>query len=145
MDEYVTARLQRAENLRRPDAAAFCRALMQNPGILLVDEPVALLDLRKNTRSDRRMSRAKLANRHQRDGKPGLAELVREYRTWVIGIAKGKIILTTIPRSRIQDILHRLYGDEISQLHLICTHTGQNNNESTSLAQFVYPQRLQAL
>ena len=44
-------------------------------------------------------------------------ELVREYCTRVIGVAKGQIIFDDHPTQLNQEILHRLYGDEISQLH----------------------------
>lgn len=44
-------------------------------------------------------------------------ELVKEYCTRVIGVAKGRIIFDDHPAQLTQDVLHRLYGDEISQLH----------------------------
>ena len=44
-------------------------------------------------------------------------EMVREYCTRVIGVAKGQIIFDDHPTQLNQEILHRLYGDEISQLH----------------------------
>ena len=95
---------------------AICRALMQNPGILLADEPVASLDP-KNTQRIMNVLReiseqgiSVMVNLHS-------VELVREYCTRVIGVAKGKIIFDDHPTQLNQDILHRLYGDEISQLH----------------------------
>ena len=110
--------LQRAENLSggQMQRVAICRALMQNPGILLADEPVASLDP-KNTQRIMNVLReiseqgiSVMVNLHS-------VELVREYCTRVIGVAKGKIIFDDHPTRLNQDILHRLYGDEISQLH----------------------------
>ena len=110
--------LQRAENLSggQMQRVAICRALMQNPAILLADEPVASLDP-KNTQRIMNVLReiseqgiSVMVNLHS-------VELVREYCTRVIGIAHGKIIFDDHPAQLNQDILHRLYGDEISQLH----------------------------
>ena len=114
----VAHALQRAENLSggQMQRVAICRALMQNPGILLADEPVASLDP-KNTQRIMDVLReiseqgiSVMVNLHS-------VELVREYCTRVIGVAKGKIIFDDHPTQLNQDILHRLYGDEISQLH----------------------------
>ena len=95
---------------------AICRALMQNPGILLADEPVASLDP-KNTQRIMNVLReisgqgiSVMVNLHS-------VELVKEYCTRVIGVAKGRIIFDDHPAQLTQDVLHRLYGDEISQLH----------------------------
>jgi len=110
--------LQRAENLSggQMQRVAICRALMQNPGILLADEPVASLDP-KNTQRIMNVLReisgqgiSVMVNLHS-------GELVKEYCTRVIGVAKGRIIFDDHPAQLTQDVLHRLYGDEISQLH----------------------------
>jgi phosphonate transport system ATP-binding protein len=44
-------------------------------------------------------------------------ELVKEYCTRVIGVAQGRIVFDASPSALTQDVLHTLYGDEISQLH----------------------------
>ncbi|GAB7206370.1 phosphonate ABC transporter ATP-binding protein [Dickeya oryzae] len=87
--------LQRAENLSggQMQRVAICRALMQNPKILLADEPVASLDP-KNTRRIMDVLRqvsdngiTVVVNLHS-------VELVKEYCTRAIGIAQGRIVLT---------------------------------------------------
>ncbi|MBV8042619.1 phosphonate ABC transporter ATP-binding protein [Pluralibacter sp.] len=110
--------LQRAENLSggQMQRVAICRALIQNPSILLADEPVASLDP-KNTQRIMRVLRevseqgiSVMVNLHS-------IELVKEYCTRVIGIAQGQIVFDGSPAQLTQDVLHTLYGDEISQLH----------------------------
>ena len=95
---------------------AICRALMQNPGILLADEPVASLDP-KNTQRIMDVLReiseqgiSVMVNLHS-------VELVRAYCTRVIGVASGQLIFDDHPSRLTQDVLQRLYGDEVSQLH----------------------------
>ncbi|KNC92075.1 phosphonate ABC transporter ATP-binding protein [Trabulsiella odontotermitis] len=110
--------LQRAENLSggQMQRVAICRALIQNPSILLADEPVASLDPKNTQRIMRVLNDVSeqgisvIVNLHSLD-------LVKEYCTRAIGIAKGEIIFDGDPSLLTDDILHTLYGDEISQLH----------------------------
>lgn len=110
--------LQRAETLSggQMQRVAICRALIQNPSILLADEPVASLDP-KNTQRIMRVLRdvseqgiSVMVNLHS-------VELVKEYCTRVIGVSQGRIVFDDHPSLLTQDVLHILYGDEISQLH----------------------------
>lgn len=110
--------LQRAENLSggQMQRVAICRALMQNPQILLADEPVASLDP-KNTRRIMEVLRqvsdngiTVMVNLHS-------VELVKEYCTRAIGIAKGQILFDGRPEDLSEPLLRTLYGDEAEQLH----------------------------
>ncbi|WP_338556731.1 phosphonate ABC transporter ATP-binding protein [Erwinia sp. E_sp_B04_7] len=110
--------LQRAENLSggQMQRVAICRALMQNPKILLADEPVASLDP-KNTRRIMDVLRqvsengiSVMVNLHS-------VELVKEYCTRAIGIAKGRIVFDGHPSQLTEELLHTLYGEEMTQLN----------------------------
>jgi len=105
--------LQRAENLSggQMQRVAICRALMQNPKILLADEPVASLDP-KNTQ--------RIMNALKKVSEEGIAvmvnlhsvELVKDFCTRAIGIAHGEIIFDGHPDQLNDAILHQLYGEE---------------------------------
>lgn len=107
--------LQRVENLSggQMQRVAICRALMQNPEILLADEPVASLDP-KNThlimgalREVAEQGISVVVNLHSID-------IVQKYCTRVIGIAGGQIIFDGPPEKLDQDILLQLYNEERS-------------------------------
>ncbi|CAM3498822.1 phosphonate ABC transporter ATP-binding protein [Rouxiella silvae] len=105
--------LQRAENLSggQMQRVAICRALMQNPKILLADEPVASLDPKNTLRIMNALKKvsedniAVMVNLHS-------VELVKDFCTRVIGIAHGEIIYDGHPDYLTDSILHKLYGEE---------------------------------
>ncbi|MEA9389656.1 phosphonate ABC transporter ATP-binding protein [Acerihabitans sp. TG2] len=110
--------LQRAEHLSggQMQRVAICRAMMQNPTIMLADEPVASLDP-KNTR--------RIMDALQKVAQNNIAvvvnlhsvELVKEYCTRVIGISQGQIIYDGAPGRLDDQVLQALYGEEAAQVH----------------------------
>lgn len=109
--------LQRAENLSggQMQRVAICRAMMQNPKILLADEPVASLDPKNTTRIMNTLQKisendiAVVVNLHSVD-------LVKEYCTRVIGIAHGRIIFDGHPTMLNDTIIQDIYSDESTEI-----------------------------
>ncbi|HDL6968342.1 TPA: phosphonate ABC transporter ATP-binding protein [Yersinia enterocolitica] len=109
--------LQRAENLSggQMQRVAICRAMMQNPKILLADEPVASLAPKNTTRIMNTLQKiseddiAVVVNLHSVD-------LVKEYCTRVIGIAHGRIIFDGHPSMLNDTIIQDIYSDESTEL-----------------------------
>ncbi|MFA0438335.1 phosphonate ABC transporter ATP-binding protein [Vibrio sp. 10N.286.49.C2] len=109
--------LQRSENLSggQQQRVAICRAMMQNPKILLADEPVASLDPKNTVRIMEALQKistddiAVMVNLHS-------IELVQQYCTRVIGLAKGRVIYDGHPSGLNDEVLHQLYGDEFDQV-----------------------------
>ncbi|CND96630.1 putative ABC transport ATP-binding subunit [Yersinia nurmii] len=109
--------LQRAENLSggQMQRVAICRAMMQNPKILLADEPVASLDPKNTTRIMNTLQKisesdiAVVVNLHS-------VALVKDYCTRVIGIAQGKIIFDGHPDKLSDSIIHDIYNDEATDV-----------------------------
>ncbi len=109
--------LQRAENLSggQMQRVAICRAMMQNPKILLADEPVASLDPKNTTCIMNTLQKiseddiAVVVNLHSVD-------LVKEYCTRVIGIAHGRIIFDGHPSMLNDTIIQDIYSDESTEL-----------------------------
>ncbi|WP_198651812.1 phosphonate ABC transporter ATP-binding protein [Salinicola sp. RZ23] len=105
--------LQRAENLSggQMQRVAICRALMQQPRLLLADEPVASLDPRNTQRIMEALRQIShegigvMVNLHS-------IELVKQYCTRAIGLSQGEILFDGKPDHIDEPLLQQLYGDE---------------------------------
>jgi phosphonate transport system ATP-binding protein len=109
---------QRAESLSggQQQRVAIARALVQEPDLILADEPVASLDPR-NTRlvmdALRRINKhfgiTVLCNLHSLD-------LAREYCDRLVGIAHGRLVFDDVPSALTDSIARDLYGLEADEV-----------------------------
>jgi len=89
-----------------------CRALMQEPDLLLVDEPTASLDP-KTSRQIMRLITELCAER----GLPAIinihdVQLARMFASRIVGLRLGKIVYDGPPAGLDGDVLTRIYGEE---------------------------------
>ena len=120
LDQMDIAELaaQRADNLSggQQQRVAICRALVQEPEIILADEPVASLDPRNARvvmdalqRINRHFGLTVVVNLHSLD-------LARTYCDRVLGMAAGKLVFDGAPAALTDDVTRDLYGMEAHEV-----------------------------
>ena len=109
---------KRADNLSggQQQRVAICRALVQEPDILLADEPVASLDPRNSQlvmdalqRINRHFGLTVLCNLHSLD-------LARSYCDRLVGMAGGRVVFDDVPAALTESVARDLYGLEANDV-----------------------------
>jgi phosphonate transport system ATP-binding protein len=107
---------KRAEALSggQQQRVAIARALMQDPQIILADEPIASLDP-----MNAQVVMQSLRDIHEQDGRMVIANLhtldtARRYCDRVIGMRDGKIVLDGVPEQLTTAMAREIYGADAS-------------------------------
>ncbi len=109
---------QRAETLSggQQQRVAICRALVQQPDLILADEPIASLDPRNTRivmdallRINKHYGITVICNLHDLD-------LAREYCDRLVGMSAGAVVFDGLPDQLTADVARELYGLEAGEV-----------------------------
>jgi phosphonate transport system ATP-binding protein len=109
---------QRADQLSggQQQRVAICRALVQEPDIILADEPIASLDPRNTKvvmdallRINREFGITIICNLHSLD-------LARTYCDRLVGMAQGRVVFDDVPAALTDEVARELYGLEAGEV-----------------------------
>lgn len=128
LEQFDIANLaaQRADQLSggQQQRVAICRALVQEPDIILADEPIASLDPRNTKivmdallRINKHFGITVISNLHSID-------LARTYCERLVGMAQGRVVFDDVPSALTEDVARELYGLE--------AHEVMNPNSATN-------------
>jgi len=118
MFDMVEIAGQRAESLSggQQQRVAICRALVQEPELVLADEPIASLDPRNSKivmdallRINKQFGITVITNLHSLD-------TARSYCDRLIGMAQGRVVFDGAPEELTNDMARKLYGMEAGEV-----------------------------
>lgn len=118
MFDMVNLAGQRAESLSggQQQRVAICRALVQEPELVLADEPIASLDPRNSKivmdallRINKQFGITVITNLHSLD-------TARSYCDRLIGMAQGRVVFDGAPDELTNDMARKLYGMEAGEV-----------------------------
>ncbi|MGL5067895.1 MAG: phosphonate ABC transporter ATP-binding protein [Sarcina sp.] len=109
---------KRCDNLSggQKQRVGICRALIQNPKVILCDEPIASLDPSSSKiimdylkTINEEMGITVILNLHQVD-------VAKRYSDRIIGINSGRVAFDGTPKEMSERIIHNIYGTQVGSL-----------------------------
>ena len=138
--------LQRADTLSggQQQRVAIARALVQQPQLILADEPIASLDPHNATRV---MTALRTINRE--DGITIMCNLhaldmARSYCDRIIGMAHGKLVFDGPPAALTAAVAQQIYGDDEESEQVVAAAEPPNRNQSSNQDEELIPAAQQA-